>query len=250
MTLLLATVALAAPDLSTSITAPSGTYVYATGRYTVTVRNTGAHTASSVSLSIQLPETNTSPSVHVLGTLGATSASCTQTGTQLSCSLGSIRKSRSTSVYFDIALPESSEPIEITATASTSGETNTGNNAATHTASLVSWDVSFSAPVNLENRHCTGTALTSFFECELYPSSISSHTTTLNADGSLTIADVGPEYTGTWTSTGADHLAFTYYEYGTVIAEFEGWGVDTGCWEGLTTFPGSAYVSPYEVCVE
>lgn len=249
--LAVATPALAASDLVTSITPPSGTYVYQTGRYYVTVTNNGNATANSSSVVIQLPVTHTSPQVYVMGTVGAKSASCTTSGTTLSCSLGAISKRRSTSVYFDIAMPESTSALTITATAATtSSENSTANNGASHTASLNNYAVSWSGPATITNDHCTGTTLTSYFECTLFPSSISSHDVIFNTNGTIDFSPVDSSgaYTGTWTQASADHLAFSYYEYGTLVAEFEGWGVSTSCWEGITTFPGSSYVSPYHVC--
>ena len=43
--------------------------------------------------------------------------------------------------------------------------------------------------------------------------------------------------------------SFTYYDNGLPEVEFEGWGVGNNCFEGLTTSPGSVYVSPYRVCL-
>lgn len=242
--------ALANADVTPSIAAPTGKYVYESGRYTVTVSNIGNKTANSVSLTIQLPETNTSPTVYVMGTLGAKSSSCTQSGTKLVCALGSMNRATAKSVYFDIALPESADPLVIDATVTTtSAENSTTNNSASSTASPLNYSVTVSAPATVSNSHCTGTALASYYECTLFPSSISSHNVDFASDGTLTIPDAGPEYTGFWWQDSADHLAFEYYELGTLVVEFEGWGVSSTCWEGLTTFPGSSYVSPYRVCM-
>ena len=242
--------ALANADVTPSITAPSGTYVYQTGRYNVSVSNIGNKTANSVTLTIQLPETNTSPTVYVMGTLGAKSTSCAQSGTRLTCALGSINRYTSKSVYFDIALPESADPLvfDVSVT-TTSSENSTANNSASSTASLNNYDVSFTGPVTVSNSHCTGTALSAYYECTLFASSISSHSVEFADDGGISFPLYGADYTGAWWQDSADHLAFEYYELGTLIAEFEGWGVSAKCWEGLTTFPGSSYVSPYRVCV-
>lgn len=242
--------AFAAADLRPTISPPSGTHVYETGRYNVTVSNIGNQSASSASVVIQLPTTNTSPQVYVMGTVGAKSASCTQSGTRLTCTLGTIRKNASSTVYFDIAMPESVNPLVLTATASTtSPENSTANNVASHTAALLNYDVSFSTPVALVHDHCTGTNLSSYYECTLFPSSISSHDATLETDGSISFpAEYGGTFTGNWWSLSADHLAFEYFDGGVLVAEFEGYGVSGSCWEGLTTFPGSTYVSMYRVC--
>lgn len=45
-------------------------------------------------------------------------------------------------------------------------------------------------------------------------------------------------------------LVFIYEELGVgVVAQLEGFGTSPGCFEGITTFPGSSYLSPYEVCL-
>jgi len=152
----------------------------------VTVTNIGNHTANGVTLSIQLPPTNTSPQVHVLGILGAFDARCTLASTVLSCPVGQLRKRQSRSIFFDIALPVSSAPIAFSATAPpVAGESVTGNNTASSVASLFYPNLPVSPPRVATNRHCTGTGLTSFFECALYPSSISQHTIRLTSGNTI-----------------------------------------------------------------
>ena len=105
-------------------------------------------------------------------------------------------------------------------------------------------------PVLMNNRHCTGTGLTAWYECTLFPSSISSHQAEFHDDGTITIPGE-PDYSGQWTVTttvDGNFLEFYYEDPSGVVAEFEGWGADAACFEGLTTFPGSSYVAPYEVC--
>ena len=230
----------AAPDLTTSFTAPTGVYVYQSAMWQATVKNVGNKDASSVVLTVQLPVTHTSPTVYVMGTLGAKSATCSASGTKLVCNVGTVRKSKSTTVYFYLTLPEAAEDLNFTATASTSGESNTGNNGSAATAALDNYTPTFTPAVDVTNRHCTGTALTSFFECEKYPSSISEHDATFNADGSLSLPD-DASYTGEWSRVDAE-LSFIYIDStGATVAEFVGYGVDTtGCWEGVTTFDGPA----------
>lgn len=249
-TLLLASAAFAAaPDLTTTTTAPTGVYVYDTGRWTIGVANVGNRDAAGTTVTIQLPTTATSPTVHVMGTVGAKSAGCSQSGTKIVCSVGTLRKGRSTSVWFDLALPESAGTLTVSTTASTTtAESNTGNNGSSAVGLPDSYLVSYTTPATLLNNHCTGTNLTSYFECELYPSSISSHTSVLETDGSLSFPDY-PDYGGTWAVVD-EELSFTITSVAGVEAEFVGYGVSAGCWEGLTTFPGSTYVSPYEVCVQ
>jgi hypothetical protein len=219
------------------------------------VSNTGNRNASNCAVQIDLPETNTSPEVHVMGNLGAIGATCSRSGTTLSCSLGRIKKNKSKSVTFDIALPVSSAPLLVTATASTSsGENSTSNNAATLAASQSYYATAIitapGSPATILNSHCTGQGLTAWFECTLSPGSVTSHSTEFHDDGSVTIPGA-PLYTGQWsvTSTASGSFLEFFYDDGAgVVAEFEGWGADNTCFEGLTTFPGSSWVAPYEVC--
>lgn len=239
--------AASSPDLTTSISAPTGVYVYDSGRWNVSVTNSGNRDAAGVVVTIQLPVTNTSPQVYVMGVVGAKSATCSTSGTKLVCNVGTVKRTKTSTVWFDITLPESAGTLDFSATASTTtAETNTGNNGSTAVASLLNYTVSPATPLTVNNRHCTGTNLESFYECELFPSSLSEHTSVLEADGTISFPDY-PDYGGTWSVVG-EELAFTITSALGVEAEFVGYGVSATCWEGLTTFPGSTYVSPYEVC--
>ena len=82
----------------------------------------------------------------------------------------------------------------------------------------------------------------------LYPGSISTHDIEFLAGGVLAIVDQ-PAYTGTWSQPTPQTLVFSYETGGNVVAQFEGRGSSPGCFEGITTFPGSAYMAPYEVCL-
>lgn len=248
--------ALAAADLTTTVTVnTSPTLTYSSATYTVAVRNIGNKGASNSTVRIALPATHTSPQVYVLGVLGATSASCARAGTTLTCTLGTIAKSTTKTVFFNIALPVSSVPYVIPATASTTSAENT---LANNTGSLTAAESYYSTPINtapgvpvtMVNDHCTGTGLTSWYECTLFPGAVSSHDTVFHDDGTITIPG-DPSYTGQWTLTPTaigSHLYF-YYDDGTgIVAEFDGWGADNFCFEGLTTFGLSPYVAPYSVC--
>lgn len=241
--------AFAGPDLVTTFVAPGPTYVDDVARYTVRVANNGRHNASSVSLVVDLPATNTSPTVHVLGTVTGLASGCTRSGTRVTCALGAIAKRGAKTAWIDLALPESVDPLVLVATASAAGEERPADNRASFTASPLNDDVVFAAPAALTIRHCTGTNLTSFFECELYPSSISTHASVLEANGTITIPGE-PDYTGTWSRIGTTGLAMTYTLAGEPVADFVGYGVSADCFEGMTTFPDSEYVSMYEVCVD
>lgn len=246
--LLTATPALAAaPNLVVSVAPPTGTMVYATGRTTVTVANTGNKDSTSVTLTIQLPATHTSPQVYVMGNVIALSG-CTQSGTALTCGLGIIRKNHSTQVWFDLQLPESSAPLAFSANAPQAGDSNPANNSASWTVDPVNYANAVTSGGTVTNSHCTGTGLTAFFECTKFPGSISFHDTVLNGDGSISFPGQDPGYGGSWSQPTAQSLHFVYTYGGSTVATFDGNGVDGGCWEGVTTFPNSSYVSPYEVC--
>jgi hypothetical protein len=249
-TFLFATPVLAAADVTVSIPAPSPEYVYDTTAYDIVVSNIGNKAANAVVLTIELPETNTSPVVHVMGTTSGVDPRCSLSGTTLVCNLGNIARNTSTMVSFAIDLPQAEQTLMVSASAtSTSVENTLVNNSDTDIAPLLNYDVAVSAGDIASNRHCTGQGLTSFFECELFPSSISDHQHEFLADGAIAIPGE-PGYSGTWSQPTPDSLVFTYSELGVgVVAEFEGWGTSPNCFEGLTTFPGSPYVSPYEVCI-
>ena len=246
------------PDLTTTITAPSSYAVDASAAWTFKVSNVSTNkNASGVKLFIQLPQTNTSPTVHVMGVLGTistTAGTCSRSGTLVTCNVGTVNKGTSATATVNIALPESAGTLAFstTATTTTSGDP-LGNNVDTEIGNPS--NVTVAAPTvdtDVDNSHCTGTSLESYYECELYPSSISTHVATLEADGDISFADY-PDYFGEWTVTG-NMLEFYYATTAGVEAEFVGYGVDANCWEGMTHFPDglggySSYVSPYRVCL-
>lgn len=247
---LFATPVLAAADIQVQIPAPAAVHVYDTTDYEIQVSNIGNKKATGVQLVIELPETNTSPQVYVMGTPSGVDPRCSASGTQLVCNLGEIARNASTTVSFGIELPQADEALAVTATATSTGPENSlANNSATHEAPLLNYAVVVQPGDVATIRHCTGTGLTSFFECELFPSSISDHQHEFLAGGLISIPGE-PAYGGTWSQPTADSLVFTYEELGVgVVAQFEGYGTSPGCFEGMTTFPGSSYVSPYEVCI-
>lgn len=253
LTLLLATTPAfaAAPNLTLTLAPPSSIHVYETGRYTFTVRNIGNKNTTATSLVIQLPRTHTSPQVYIEGTLGARDPRCALSGTTLTCALGGLaRNGGSTSAYFDLVMPYSTAPLVITGQASTFGELDLSNNNVSYTANLSTYDLAVAGPVSVHNRHCTGTGLSSFFECELFPSSISAHDVIFNLDGTLTIP-ANPDYAGTWSQPAPNRLVFQYTDLGVPVADFSGYGVGGPCFEGATTFsPPSQYMSMYEVCLQ
>lgn len=244
-----ASAAHARPDLTVAVAAPQNLPVDTAGDVVFTVRNQGTKTAAAPSLRIQLPQTATSPSASVLGTLGALPSGCTRSGTVITCTLAQLKANRTAQVRIPIAMPWTSQDLSFSASVSTSTtESNTGNNSGSGIATLVYEDIPLAGPVTVTNTHCTGRGLTAFFECRLYPSSQSGHQAVFNADGTITIPGE-PAYGGTWVQDTDDHLWFEYTELGVPVAEFEGNGVATGCFEGLMLFiPDNGYNAAYEVC--
>jgi hypothetical protein len=255
------------PNLSVSIQGPGTTpNVYASASYAVDVANSGNRDAAGVQLTIQLPKTGTSPQVYIMGNLGAYDGRCapggapgTVAGTKLVCNLGTIRKGRSTSVSFNLALPEKTGALTIDAGATTLTlpETDPGNNSDSHVAALGYYAHGISTGTTYDVDHCTGTGLTAYFECTKFPGSISTHPTEFSggpSSGTLSIPGE-PDYDGTWSLSGPT-LTLTYRQISTnqIIAEFSGRGVNTpGCFEGLTRFPDglggySSAVAPYRFC--
>lgn len=246
---LLAQSAFAWSDVSVSVLPPAGAIVYETDTVVVNVPNTGNKSATAVVLTIDLPVTNTSPTSYVMGTLGAKDARCVTSGNDLVCTLGTINKGVTASVWFDIALPYSSAPISIKGTVTTTAKQNSVlNDSDTEVVPLGHPDLVIAGGETANIDHCTGTALTSFFECECFPTSISSHTHVFNADGSLTVPEE-PLATGWWSQPTDGTLEFAYEMYGAEVAFFSGVAVDGACFEGVTTFPDSTWVSPYSVCI-
>ncbi len=240
--------AYAAADLEVTLGEPSGLYVDQSGTWDVVVENVGNRNANNVSLIIELPETNTSPNVYVMGVLGSFDSACSQVGTTLDCSLGRIRKGQAEVVSFDIALPYADGGLEVYASAATSSsESNTSNNDDSVIHSQLYYANAVAAPLAVVNEHCTGTALTSFYECVVSPGSVSSHGATFESNGDVTFP-FATTVTGFWQQPTADTLTFQYWDNGAVVADFEGVGVAGGCWEGLTIFPASGYVAPYRIC--
>lgn len=243
----------AAPDLAVTLTPPAAAHVYQSAGYNVRVKNVGNKPAAGVRLTIHLPRTRTSPTVYLMGTLGAHSAACSRSGTSLVCTLGSLAKNASSSVFFDMELPYSTLPMVFTASATTTsvpGDSNPANSTASHTANLLTWPVTMTQNPAVHS-HCTGnTQLSSYFECELFPSSVTEHYAVLDTGGTITFVGAPPSYTGTWTYTPSTHrLQFEYFDGGMSVAVFDGYGTSTSCFEGKTTFPNSpGYVSMYQVC--
>ena len=206
------------PNLAVSVSPPAPANVYANGTYGVTVANIGNKDAASVVLTIQLPQTGTSPQTYIMGNLVSyTVPACalggaagTAAGTRLVCTLGTVAKGSATSVSFTIQLPEKTGALNFVASATTTTqpETDALNNSVPFTANLNYYTNAVPLDVDVENEHCTGTGLTAWFECTKFPGSIASHLTQFHGNGTLTFP-TEPGYGGTWSASG-NALTFTY----------------------------------------
>ncbi|MCB9730565.1 MAG: hypothetical protein H6744_07985 [Deltaproteobacteria bacterium] len=252
--LLLAPAAQAAsrPDLTVGISGPASVGVYVDTTYTVSVSNVGNRNADAVRLEIELPQTHTSPTIQVMGLVGSFSNGCSLAGTRLTCNLGTVKRSKSKSVSFSIALPVSVVPLSFEASASTTtNEPNRGNNDDSFTPAVSYVATPVGAPRAAHNEHCTGRDLTGFYECVVSPGSTMSHDIVLEAGGTVTSPIFGSTYTGIWSQPTPDSLTFTYFDSGTPVAEFTGYGVGGDCYEGITIFPlNPTWNSAYEVCLQ
>jgi hypothetical protein len=239
-------------DLSVELQGPATAFVRSPYVYTVEVKNIGGANAAGVKVIVNLPLTDTSPTRHILGNLSGLQSGCQVIANKLECSLGTINKNKSKSFTFNFALPVSTKTLELKAVGSTTtpGETSLPNNTDTLTPAL-GYASNQITSANVLVSHCTGTGLTSYFECELFPSSISSFSMTLNPNWTITLPVSG--YTTQWNQNSSpQQLNFTITETSTgEIVEFNGFATTNTCFEGMTTFsPNSGYVSPYKVCVQ
>jgi hypothetical protein len=240
--------AFAGVDLRTTITAPAGALVYTSGSWSVTVKNLGNTHANNVELVIELPETHTSPNVYVMGTVGAIPSSCVPSGTTLVCALGQIKANKSKVVAVSLELPYSTAPLVVGAISNTPGvvDTNPANNTAAVAAALSYPSISFVPDRDVLAENCTGTGLTSFYECVVSPGSTQSHDATYHADGSISFP-WSADYGGSWSQPTLQTLHFDYTELGQVVMTFDGVAVDAACWEGVILSGG--YTIPYSVCL-
>jgi hypothetical protein len=245
--------AAAQPNLSVlTWQGPSSPVVESPYQYTARVRNIGNKAADNVRLTVDFPLTNTSPTRHILGKLSGIPANCAVSNNKLQCNLGSLAKNQTKTVTFTFELQVATTVSTFTASATTTSlnEADPNNNSATLTPSI-SYPSNPLTSANVLVTLCSGTNLSSFYECELYPSSQQSFTMTLNSDNTITIPDA-PTYGGMWNQLGQpldSTLYFAVGENNAVEAEFNGFAVSSTCFEGITTFTNnSGYNAAYRVC--
>ncbi|MBX7055331.1 MAG: DUF11 domain-containing protein [Pyrinomonadaceae bacterium] len=224
-------------------------------QYSTRVRNIGNQTAQGVTLTVTFPLTNTSPSQFILGKLTSVQTSggtCSVVANKIQCSFGNLSQNQTRTVTFNFEFQvASTQPTMTTTVASSSlNEKDPYNNLLAFTPSLQYPDNVITAG-NYMVTSCTGRGLTSFYECEQFPSSQQSFTAAFDLGGTIAIPQA-PDYNGFWDQNSLPlnkTLHFTIM-YGSVTeAEFNGFAVSSTCFEGLTVFPGNTtYNSAYRVC--
>jgi hypothetical protein len=248
------------PNLSVSVTPPPATNVYAAGRYNLTVANVGNRDALNVRVVINLPSSQTSPSVSTMGTLGARSVGCNVSGlvTDLQHQQDPRGPQRAAVLRHDLPghdvvaghaggrleQPRGSEPGQQHRDDHAEPAHVRDGHPGRHRRQR--WP-----DLTADIDHCTGRDLVSFYQCVITPTSISSHQHIFNADNTISFAF--PDYAGVWSQNpGLNELSFSYTEGPDTVLDFVGYGVDgTNCFEGIVNFyPASVYNSAYSVCLQ
>lgn len=239
-----------APNLQVQLTGPSTVAANSPYQYTASIKNIGNQNASGVILTIAFPETDTSPTKYILGTLSGIPTGCQLVTRKLQCNIGTLNTSPNARTFsFNLALPISTKVLEVKASATTtsSNEVNVANNSASRIPAF-SYGVNQLTSANVLISMCTGINLSSFFECELFPSSQQHHIFTLNADASVSVYG---QTVGTWDQPTPSRLHLYMVSGGTVI-EHNGYAATNTCFEGKTTFTPSpsGFMSIYKICVQ
>lgn len=224
-------------------------------QYTTRVKNVGNQTAQNVTVTVEFPLTNTSPNRYILGKLSSVSAStgtCSTAGNKITCNIGNLgnNQTRSVTFTFEFQVATTAPTLKTTASTLSLNEQNAGNNTRAFTPALRYPDNIVSGGTYLVTS-CTGRGLTSFYECEITPSSTQSFVIELISGGTITIPQA-PGYTGLWDQLALPlnkTLHFTIDGGSGTEAEFNGFAISGSCFEGITTFPGSTgFNSAYKVC--
>lgn len=247
-----------APNLSVLAWQGSATpLVESPYQYTTRVKNIGNQPASNVTITVEFPLTNTSPTQHILGKLTSYSASagtCGIVARKLVCNVGNIgnNQTRSVTFTFEFQVATNAPVFKTTATTTSTNEQNPNNNTRQFAPAL-NYPNNVVTGGNYLVSSCTGTNLTSYYECELYPSSIQ---TGLSLDllfGGILEVTGYPTYTGFWDQLTLPNksLHFTIDGGSGTEVDFNGFAVSSTCFEGITTFPqNTAYNSAYKVCAQ
>lgn len=226
-------------------------------QYTTRVRNIGNQPAQNVKITVEFPLTNTSPTQHILGKLtsfSASSGTCAIVTQKLVCNVGTLGNNQTKSVTFtfEFQVATTAPSFRTIASTDSTNEQNPNNNQRPFAPALA-------YPTNVVSGGsylvtlCTGRDLTSFYECELYPSSQQSFSMDLNSGGTLSIPNE-PLYSGLWDQNNLPlnkTLHFMINGPSGTEADFNGFASSSTCFKGITTFPqNSVYNSAYRVCAQ
>ena len=223
--------------------------------YTTRVKNVGNRTANNVSLTVEFPLTNTSPNRHILGKLTGVQTpqgTCSLLSNKIVCNFGNMSNNqvRQVSFTFEFQVAAAAPTLRSTAATTSTNEANAANNSLSFTPAVRYPDNVISSG-NYVVTSCSGTNLTSFYECELYPSSQQSFDMDLNLGGTISIQQA-PTYTGMWDQLGQPankSLHFTIDGGSGTEVIFNGFATSGTCFEGIATFPqSSSYNAAYRVC--
>lgn len=224
-------------------------------QYTSRVKNVGNQPAQGVIMTVEFPLTNTSPNRHILGKLTGIQASggtCSVVSNKIVCNFGTLGNNQVKFVRFnfEFQVATTAPTFKSTATTTSTNEVTPANNTRSVTPA-VRYPNNIITSGNYIVTSCTGTNLTSFYECELYPSSQQSFDMDLNLGGTISIQQA-PTYFGFWDQNGLPAnktLHFTIDGGSGTEVEFNGFATSGACFEGITTFPQSSnYNAAYRVC--
>lgn len=249
-TVLFATPALASPDLEVDILPPPLVYAYDYADYEITVTNIGNHKVADVTLTIELPETDT-PQVEVLGIVGSMDSRCAASGTQIVCSMDSISSGDVEYPWFELALPWADRALAVTATV-TSSEADTPTatiNIDTEVGALAYYGVQVQ-PGQAPTDACLPfwpQSYSSYFECTIAPGLPMFGSWSFAGNGDIWIAGV-PGVVGSWSQPASNRLVYTYDHGGLMgLEQFEGWGTSPSCFEGISSY-SDGVVHPRRIC--
>lgn len=222
-------------------------------QYTTRVRNIGNQTAQNVKITVEFPLTNTSPTKHILGKLSGVSASsgtCSIVSNKIVCNVGSLGNNQTKSVTFtfEFQVATTASTFKTIASTSSTNEQNSNNNQLPFTPALAYPTNVVSGGTYLVSS-CTGRNLSSFYECELYPSSIQSVLSLELLNGGILEVTGYPNYNGLWDQLTLPNKSLHFNIPGEI--DFNGFAVSTTCFEGITTFANNTtYNSAYKVCAQ
>ncbi len=238
-------------DLETEFLGRQRPFVYNPYRYRVRVTNNGTVRADDVTISIDMPITDTSPNQFIMGTVTDLDSRCQIISNKIECNIGRIKPGKRKAIRFNFEFPVSSKSLAMTATATTStNESNLTDNSATKSPQF-KYVQNVVSGGNYLISFCGGTNLTAFFECTLFPSSIQSLAATLNSNGTVSYTNY-PNLTGSWYQPSSKKLVFDTYDGSNQLNVFEGYAVNANCFEGITTYPNSTngFVAPTRICIQ